>query len=395
MRYSGWTGSCLSFRRGTKDSVVGRILKERDVEAAVKGGSVYAAGGGGFADHGRMLGYAAVSIGKPELVDIEELDPRDWVATAAAIGAPASLTAWEMQGRDYVKAVELLQEALGEPLAGLMIGQNGKSSTLNAWLPSAILGTKVVDAVGDIRAHPTGDMGSIGLASSPKPMLQTAVGGNRAENRYIELVVRGATAKVSPILRTAADQSGGFIASARNPVRAKYVRRHAALGGISMALALGEAIIAAEPRGGSAVLDAILRTTGGTILARGAVTKRELVYTNEAFDIGRFVIGEGDSAITIHVMNEYMAIDDAGGTRLATFPDVITTLDASGTPLSAGQLRVGMYVFVLHVPKNLIPLSSSVLDPAVYPPVEKAMGIDLRSYALAGVKGKTKRRKGW
>ena len=34
---------------------MGRILVEKDVEAAVKGGSVYAAGGGGWADHGRML----------------------------------------------------------------------------------------------------------------------------------------------------------------------------------------------------------------------------------------------------------------------------------------------------------------------------------------------------
>ncbi len=172
---------------------MGRILTEKDVEAAVKGGSVYAAGGGGWADHGRMLGYAAVSIGKPELVSVDELDADDWVATAAAIGAPASTTPWEMRGVDYVKAVQLLQEALGEKLSGLIIGQNGKSSTLNGWLPSAILGTKVVDAVGDIRAHPTGDMGSIGLAGSPEPMIQTAVGGNRDENRYIELVVRGAT----------------------------------------------------------------------------------------------------------------------------------------------------------------------------------------------------------
>ena len=39
---------------------MGRILTEKDVEPAVKGGSVYAAGGGGWADHGRMLGYAAV-----------------------------------------------------------------------------------------------------------------------------------------------------------------------------------------------------------------------------------------------------------------------------------------------------------------------------------------------
>jgi DUF917 family protein len=342
-----------------------------------------------------MLGYAAVSVGKPELVDIEELEPKDWVATAAAIGAPASTTPWEMQGRDYVKAVELLQEALGEPLAGLMVGQNGKSSTLNAWLPSAVLGTRVVDAVGDVRAHPTGDMGSIGMAGSPKQMIQTAVGGNRAEHRYIELVVRGATAKVSPILRTAADQSGGFIASARNPLRAKYVRRHAALGGITLALDLGEAIIAAEAKGGSAVIDAIVQTTGGSILARGTVTSKDLVYTREAFDIGRFVLGEGNAAITLHVMNEYMAIDDAGGTRIATFPDVISTLDAAGTPLSAGQLREGMYVFVLHVPKKVIPLSSSVLDPAVYPPVEQAMGIDLARYALSGVKPKKRSKKGW
>jgi len=375
---------------------MGRVLTEKDVEPAVKGGSVYAAGGGGWADHGRMLGYAATSIGKPELVDIEELEPRDWVATAAAIGAPASTTAWEMQGRDYVKAVELLQEALGETVAGLMIGQNGKSSTLNAWLPGAILGTKVVDAVGDIRAHPTGDMGSIGMASSPDPSIQTAVGGNRSENRYIELVTRGATAKISPILRTASDMSGGFIASCRNPVRAKYVRRNAALGGISLALDLGEAIIAAEARGGSAVIDAIVKTTGGSILARGTVTQKDLVYTKEAFDVGRFVLGEGDKAITIHTMNEYMAVDDAGGTRLATFPDVITTLDASGTPLSAGQLRVGMFVFILHVSKKIIPLSTSVIEPAVFPPVEKALGIDLATYALDGIKPRKKGGvKGW
>ena len=373
---------------------MGRVLTEKDVEAAVKGGSVYAAGGGGWADHGRMLGYAAVSIGKPELIDIEELQPKDWVATSAAIGAPASTTAWEMRGVDYVKAVQLLQEALGEKLSGLMIGQNGKSSTLNGWLPSAILGTKVVDAVGDVRAHPTGDMGSIGLAGSPKQMIQTAVGGNRAENRYIELVVRGATAKISPVLRTAADQSGGFIDSARNPVRAKYVRQHAAPGGITLALELGEAIIAAEAKGGSAVIDAIVRTTGGTVLTKGPVTSKDLVYTKEAFDIGRFVLGEGDKAVTIHTMNEYMAIDDAGGKRLATFPDVIATLDAAGIPLSAGQMRVGMYVFVLHVPKKVIPLSSSVLDPAVYPSVEKAMGIELAKYALEGVKAR-KKVEGW
>jgi DUF917 family protein len=63
-----------------------------------------------------------------------------------------------------------------------MSGQNGMSSTMNAWLPSACLGTKVVDAAGDIRAHPTGDMGSIGMVGSPEATIQVAVGGYRNSN---------------------------------------------------------------------------------------------------------------------------------------------------------------------------------------------------------------------
>ncbi|MFV0409380.1 MAG: DUF917 domain-containing protein [Paracoccus sp. (in: a-proteobacteria)] len=361
-----------------------RVLTEKDVEPAVRGGSVYAAGGGGWADHGRMLGYAAVKAGAPELVSVDELSEDDWIATAAAIGAPASTTPWEMRGVDYIKAVQLLNEALGTPVAGLMVGQNGKSSTLNGWLPSSILGCKVVDAVGDIRAHPTGDMGSIGMAGSPEQMIQTAVGGNRAENRYIELVTRGATAKVSPILRTASDMSGGFIASARNPLRASYVAKNAALGGISMALDLGHAIMAAEPKGPAAVIDAIVEKTGGRILAEAEITEKDVVYTSEAFDIGTVTVGRGDRALTLHIMNEYMGIDDAGGIRIASFPDVITTLSQAAEPLSVGQLEVGMKIHILHVPKSVIPLSASVLDPSVYPPCERAMGIELAKYALEG-----------
>ncbi|WP_274626750.1 DUF917 domain-containing protein [Arvimicrobium flavum] len=360
---------------------MGRILRASDVEAAVKGGAVYAAGGGGWADHGRMLGTAAVNAGQPELVSMDEVPDDAWIATAAAIGAPASTTEWQMLGIDYVKAVQLVQKELGAPIYGLMIGQNGKSSTLNGWLPSAILGTKVVDAVGDIRAHPTGDMGSIGLANSPEPMIQSAVGGNRSKNAYIELVVRGATAKVSPILRTASDMSGGFIASCRNPVPASYVRQHAALGGISMALSLGEAIIAAEGKGGAAVIDAICKETRGEIISQGKVTRKAVVYTNEAFDVGTVTIGDGKDACVLHVMNEYMAAE-RDGERLSSYPDVITTLDVNGVPMSVGEVREGMELLVLRIAKDVIPLSSSATDPSVYPSVEKALGINLTDYAL-------------
>ncbi|WP_439494973.1 DUF917 domain-containing protein [Bosea sp. (in: a-proteobacteria)] len=361
---------------------MGRFLTIKDVEAAIAGGSIFAAGGGGWADHGRMLGTAAVLSGRPELVSIEDAPDDAIIATAAAIGAPAGTTEWEMLGVDYVRAVQLLQEALGKPVYGLIIGQNGMSSTLNAWLPSALLGVKVIDAVGDIRAHPTGDMGSIGLANSPEQTIQVAVGGNRAKNSYIELVTRGATAKVSPILRTASDMSGGFIASCRNPVPASYVRKHAALGGISMALALGERILAATGKGGSAVIDAICDQTGGSIIGRGPVARKAVQYTTEAFDIGTIQVGSGPTARILHVMNEYMAVTDPDGARLASYPDVITTLDSDGKPVSVGHISEGMELSILRIAKDKIPLSSSVTDPSVYPVVERALGIDLTGYAL-------------
>jgi uncharacterized protein len=362
---------------------MGRILTLQDVEAAIRGGSVFAAGGGGWVEHGRMLGTTAVNFGRPELVAIDEVPDDAYIATAAAIGAPAGTTQWQMLGVDYVKAVELLQQALGAPLYGLMIGQNGASSTMNAWLPSALLGTKVVDAVGDIRAHPTGDMGSIGMASSPEPTIQVAVGGHRDSNSYLELVVRGATAKVSPVLRTAADMAGGFIASCRNPVRASYVRRHAALGGISRALALGHAIMAAEPKGARAMIEAIVAETSGSLLGEGRVTQKAVAYRNDAFDIGTIAIRGGRRDLVLHVMNEYMAVSDGEGGRLATFPDVIATLGVDGRPVSVGQISEGDELAVLHIDKSRVPLSSSVKDPAVYPLVEAALGIAIARYALA------------
>lgn len=362
---------------------MGRLLTKDDIEPAVRGGSIYAAGGGGWADHGRMLGAAAIAAGPVELVALDDIPDDAWIATAAAIGAPAGTTRWEMRGEDYVRAVQLLEEALGAPLYGLMVGQNGMSSTLNGWLPAARLGLKVIDAVGDIRAHPTGDMGSLGMAASPEQTIQTAAGGHRASSSYIELVTRGATAKVSPVLRTAADMSGGFIASCRNPMRASYVRQHAALGGISRALTLGAAVIAAEPGGPAAILDAICASTGGTILLSGTITAKQVIYTAEAFDIGTMTVEGGGRTLTLHVMNEYMAIDDADGRRIATFPDVITTLDAAAAPVGVGRAAVGMEIHILHVAKTLIPLSSSVLDPTVYPAVERALGIAVAEYALA------------
>lgn len=140
-----------------------RELTKQDVVAAVKGGSVFASGGGGWVDHGLEIGTAAITLGKPKLVSVDELPDDAIIVTATAIGAPAGTTDWQMLGNDYIKAVKLLMDHYDGKVTGLMTPQNGMSSSINGWLPAAALGLVVVDATGDIRAHPTGKMGSMGL----------------------------------------------------------------------------------------------------------------------------------------------------------------------------------------------------------------------------------------
>ena len=355
-----------------------RELDLHAVHAAVTGGSILAAGGGGWVDHGMLVGTTAVESGTPRLATLDEIDPDAMIATVSAIGAPAAKD-WQMLPEDYVRALALLIDAVDEPIVGTVTAQNGSSTTCNGWVASAVLGTLVIDAAGDGRAHPTGKMGSFGLAADDDyQTVQAVAGGNRAQNRYLEVVTRGTVRHTANVLRTAATESGGFIACARNPLPASFVAAHAAVGAISFALDLGEALLAAEERGADAVIDAAVEHLGGAILARGAVRTKEL-RTEHAFDIGRIEIGE----LELGFVNEYLTAE-SGGERVATFPDVLATLStATGRIISIANIAVGDEVAVLHVPKARVPLGDGVREPSVYPEVEAMLGKPLAQYALA------------
>jgi len=348
------------------------------VEAAVAGGSVLAAGGGGWVPHGHLVGRTAVSYGTPRLATLDEVADDALVVTVSAIGSPAAV-GWEMRPADYVRALRLVMDQLDEPVVGTITAQNGSSTTCNGWVQSAVLGTLVLDAAGDGRAHPTGKMGSFGLAADPRHRtVQAAAGGNRAQDRYLEVVARGTVRSCANVLRTAAVESGGFIAAARNPLPAAQVREHGAVGAISFALRLGDAMLAAAERGGEAVVAAVLDTLGGRLLARGRVRGKEL-RTENAFDVGALQVEE----IALGFVNEYLTAESAGE-RLATFPDVLTTLSLhSGLPVSIADIADGDEVAVLHVPKAQVPLGAGVREPSVYPEVEAMLGQPLVEYALA------------
>lgn len=358
-----------------------RELTKDDARFAVLGGGVFAAGGGGWLHHGELMGGVATAMGRPVLASVDELPAESRVATVTAIGAPAAKD-WEIRPVDYVDALKALMAAADHPISAVMTAQNGYSTTLNGWIQSAVLGVKVLDAAGDIRAHPTGKLGALGLTTRPGyTAVQSVSGGNRALHGHFQAVTRGSSVTCDDVLRDISVRTGGFIASARNPVELDWVRRHAALGAITAAIDLGRAIDEAAPRGGEAVIEAVCAAISGTELARGPLAHAAPTVTTGGWDHGVFRVADH----TVPYLNEFMAVD-ADGLRRAGYPDTIALLAVdTGLPLAVKDAVEGVEVAVVAAPAAALPTSSSACDIVALREVEEIMGIDLVRYLPEGL----------
>lgn len=352
-----------------------RDLTPADGADAVLGGGVLACGGGGWLHHGELMASVATSVGSPVLAGVDELPADSWVATVTAIGAPAAKD-WEIRPLDYVHALQRLMDVSGRdgrPIAAVMTAQNGYSTSVNGWIQSAVLGVTVLDAAGDVRAHPTGKLGALGLTTRPGyESVQVVSGGNRALHGHFESVVRGSVVTCDDVLRDISVRTGGFIASARNPVELSWVRDNAALGAITLALDLGTAMRAAAP--GDGVIEAVCDRLGAKELGRGPLGSAVPLRTSGGWDHGTFAIGD----LRVPYLNEFMAVQTAGGERLATYPDTIALLRLEdGLPLAVKDAVDGLPVAVVVAPATGLPLSTSAVDVVALEEVERIMDLSL------------------
>ncbi len=347
-------------------------------EAAVLGGAVLGGGGGGLIEEGLRLAELALKLGDPCLVDIEELDEKDILLTVSAVGAPAAQEQY-VRARHYLRVIELLQGHTGLEIKGLVSSENGALSTVNGWLQSALLGIPVVDAPCDGRAHPTGLMGSMGLQwlegyVSP----QAAVGGKH----YLEIFARGPLADVADLVRRAAVRAGGMVAVARNPIPVSYVKQHGAPGAIKQAIEIGHNLLAHREQGGKKVAARVAEGLGGAVAAHGAVQKLTL-STEGGFDRGEVLLdtGEGQNSerVELTFWNEYMTLE-VEGQRVATFPDLIATLDENGTPVASAEIAQGERLYVIWVPKENLILGAGLKDVQGYRQIESVIGREMIAY---------------
>jgi DUF917 family protein len=346
-----------------------RTLTIEDVEAGLAGGLFLSAGGSGRSAiaKNRGLGRMALDYGGVRLVGLDEIDPDASIITATAVGAPG-FADWA------IDAARKLIACLDKPPAGVICGH---VPGFNAWLVAAALGLDYVDAAANGRGHPTVKMGGMGLASRPDlSIMQVACSGSTAERNRLTFMAEGDIIRTSSVLRQAAVANGGLIYAARGPLSAAFIKENGAPGAIAFQLDLGRAMLKAS---GADRVRAAVDFLGGELLVDGEVVENSVTYGG-GFDLGRMTVrGERGEAV-LGVYNEFMTAE-AGGKRVATFPDMIGSFDpATGEVISISESKPGARIAVVIAHRSRFPVGKGALDPAAFPEVEQAMGVDLRSY---------------
>jgi uncharacterized protein len=352
-----------------------RSLTADDVESALIGGLFLSAGGSGkrSAARGRALGRVALDYNTVRLASLDELNPDDRVITATAIGAPGVPNP-AVTPRDSIDSARRLVAMLDQKPVGVICGH---VPGFNAWLVAAALGLDYVDAASNGRGHPTVKMGGMGLASRPDiSIIQVASSGAGAANSPLNFVAEGDIVRTSNVMRQAAVVNGGLIYAARGPLAAGFITENGAPGAITFQLDLGRAMLRAN---GADRVQAAVEFLGGTLLLQGEVSANTVTYGG-GFDLGQMTVRGATGEAVLGIYNEYMTAD-LDGQRVATFPDMIGTLDPrTAEPLAISELPRGSQVAVIIAHRSKFPVGKGALDPAVFPEVEKAMGVDLHSY---------------
>jgi hypothetical protein len=359
------------------------LLNERRLRELVYGGAVLGAGGGGSIEAGLAAGRQALAAGAPRMMRIEELPPKTRIVTLSVVGSVSRMTG-DQRRPEHGLALRRLAAVDRKSIGALIPSEVGPQGVTYGWLESAATGVPIVDAPCNGRAHPLGLMGSLGLHHHPRYITSTvAVGESREDHTRVELVLREPVTKASEMVRQAAGKSGLPLAVARNPLPASYVRKHAAIGGLSYAANVGKIVLNELSRGLPALLERLQKWTGGRVLAEGRVSSAALTEKG-GFTVGSILMRELDgSECSVAVCNEYLALQRNGET-VAAFPDLITLFEFdSAMPLSSPEVRAGHRVAVFCVPRVRLKLGSTMRDDELLRPLERLLNVTLRGRGTA------------
>ena len=332
-----------------------------EIEALAVGAWVLGTGGGGSPYLGLLNMRRLYAEGhRVSLMDPDELADDDMVAVVSNMGAPLVGQERLVDSENIGRAVTLMEEYLGRPFRAIMSVEIGGNNGVQPFLAAAVTGKPVVDADAMGRAYPEAQMTSFAVGDlKPWPL-------SLVDPRGIE----GIVAKVPSwkwmerLSRKMCVEVGSIAATCKAPRSGAEVKRWGILRTTTQAIALGQAIRAAQREHRDPV-EAILAQERGLLLFRGKVadiTRR----TTEGFLRGTVKLDGLDDwrghGFDLAFQNEWAVGWLDGEPRVMT-PDLICVLDTvSGEAIGTEVLRYGQRVTVVALPAPPVFLSPRGLD---------------------------------
>jgi len=322
-----------------------------DLEPIALGATFLGTGGGGDPYLGRLLTQVALEQ-QPEDARIEVIAPDDlkdddFTMIVAGLGSPSVAMEQLMNLSELEQAVSAIEQRLGRKVTAILPAEMGGGNSLRPVAFAAQRGVPVIDADGMGRAFPELQMVMFHVEGNSACPL--AVIGDGGECVIIESAADAA--QVEALARPLCVAMGGQAIIAGFAMDGKAVRRSVVPGTLSLAHAIGQAIVDGRRVGDpfAALFACLARSPYYQHHAR--LGEGRIVDVNRRIERG-WTIGvcriQADSGeLEIIFRNEYLLARRDGST-LVTVPDLITILDAeTAEPLTTAEIKYGQRVVVV------------------------------------------------
>ena len=305
-----------------------RKLHKQEMIDIVKGATFLGAGGGGSP---KVALPIAEQIREVTLVKPEDISDNSNVVVLLGMGSPVVSVSVGYRG-ELIYALERFEKVVGKRIDYIVPFETGAANFLKPLHAGAAKGLPVVDGDGAGRAVPELQLTTFCLHDIPISPLSVADSeGNFAILYPVDAYL------AEKLARAVTTVFGGIAGLVCQPMTGKQLKEAVIPDTLSIAEKVGKAIREAKECRRDPV-GAIIEATGGTILAKGRVTKKT-EEVKAGFDYGRVFLED----IIVDYKNENI-IAWRGGKPIIMVPDLICWLTTDGEPLTNADIKEGLEV---------------------------------------------------
>lgn len=272
----------------------------------------------------RVLGHMEATGSRPELLQATELDPEALVVSIGFVNNGLSLSELRPVGDEFLTAIDLVAEAMGREVAGLIPLAAGNTNAVLPFLVGMQSGLPVIDADPMGRIFPLVSQTVFALAGLPiGPIAAVSALGESALLR-VEEPARG-----ERLLRSLAGEFGGWAATATYPMSAGTLARSGILGSLQNLIDIGRVL--ESPRSTELKHADLRRSCGVRQIVRARVSEdtwlaRPWAPSRVGTPASVVLVEETRGQIVqLEVQSEILMMLSDGAVR-AVSPDIITLL---------------------------------------------------------------------